>query len=108
MFVLLSHLILALHFHLAVPVDDGAWLDPAPPATVTAPAGDVASVARDHRIPSRDDAVPPAPASPAPAAPPAPRGPVAPDQCQAGEEFQGEFGCVAVQLPGETTGRAYG
>jgi hypothetical protein len=29
--------------------------------------------------------------------------------CGAGEEWQGEeFGCVAVQLPDETTGRAYG
>lgn len=28
-----------------------------------------------------------------------------PGDCQAGEEYQGEFGCVAVQLPEETQGR---
>jgi hypothetical protein len=28
--------------------------------------------------------------------------------CEAGEERQGDLGCVAVQLPDETTGRAYG
>jgi hypothetical protein len=28
--------------------------------------------------------------------------------CEAGEEWQGDLGCVAVQLPDETTGRAYG
>jgi hypothetical protein len=27
--------------------------------------------------------------------------------CQPGEEFQGEFGCVATQLPEETLGREY-
>jgi hypothetical protein len=27
--------------------------------------------------------------------------------CAAGEEWQGEFGCVAVQLPEETIGRQY-
>jgi hypothetical protein len=28
-----------------------------------------------------------------------------PGDCQAGEEYQGEFGCVATQLPEETRGR---
>lgn len=40
-------------------------------------------------------------------APPAAAAPVDPG-CAPGEEWQGEFGCVAVQLPEETIGRAYG
>lgn len=39
---------------------------------------------------------------------PHPAPPAAPPECQPGEEFQGEFGCVAVQLPEESAGRAYG
>jgi hypothetical protein len=49
---------------------------------------------------------------PAPVVQPAPtvQTPPAPETvpaCAAGEEWQGEFGCVAVQLPAETDGRQY-
>lgn len=41
-------------------------------------------------------------------APVAVSSPPAPAPCAAGEEWQDGFGCVAVQLPEETAGRAYG
>jgi hypothetical protein len=105
MFTLLFSLLLAwLAGHPVpapvVPPAVHSTVQPAPHVQAPEPAG-VESPAGSSPVPA------PAPATVVP--------PVADDSgvgqlvCQPGEEWQGrEFGCVAVQLPEETQGRAYG
>lgn len=95
---LLSLLFAFVAAHAPAPVDVVGQVLVEPPAVV---------VEHVEQEPARDvvhpDSVPP----PAPPVPPTATAP-APASCAAGEEWQGEFGCVAVQAPDETSGRAYG
>jgi hypothetical protein len=80
-------------------------------AHLTGPAA--ASPAHGGTVPPPPAVVAPATRNPSPTPPalsegdgPAERPDNVPTTCAAGEEWQGEFGCVAVQLPEETIGRA--
>jgi hypothetical protein len=76
------------------------------PAPVVQPAPTVQTPPTPEIVaPTRS--VAPAPAAWSAPAAPHPSAPETVPACAAGEEWQGEFGCVAVQLPAETDGRQY-
>jgi hypothetical protein len=102
MFTLLFHLLLSLLLQVHPAAPAAASSTPAaPPMTSSRPVPD--QFPGTGQVPSS-----------APAVPTEDRPPVADDSgvgqllCPAGQELQGEFGCVQPQLPEETQGRAYG
>jgi hypothetical protein len=115
--------VIAALLHLVLQLVAG-WLavfgHPVPAAPVVPPAAVSQPVTPAPVVPPASSTpapvTPPASSSPAPEAVPAPvvppvlaqPGPPAEPSCEDGEQRQGEFGCVAVQLPGESDGRAYG
>jgi hypothetical protein len=85
-------------------------VDTAPPVAVVAPAPEHHAPVVPPVVRTPDDAPTqslPTPEEPTVTEAPAPEVVVEEPTCQEGEEFQGEFGCVATQLPEETDGRQY-
>lgn len=110
MFTLLFHLLLSLLLNVH-PAASSAPAHPSSAAASSTPAAPPVTGSRP--VPDQFPGTGPA-ASSTPAVPTEERPPVADDSgvgqlvCPAGQELQGEFGCVQPQLPEETQGRAYG
>lgn len=82
-----------------------------PPVAVTAPSTTPTPAPVAVSPPTSSTPVPqpaPAPVVPPVLAQPGPAAPPADPSCEDGEQWQGDLGCVAVQLPEESDGRAYG
>jgi hypothetical protein len=102
------HALLLWLFLLFAPADVAPVEQPGPVKFVADAPHEPAAVHAPSMPASTQSDRPTTPHSPPSAPTPPPLPEVVDPGCAVGEEWQGEFGCVAVQLEGERNGRAYG